>query len=51
MLPITTRYFDCYVTGWNRLLVRIGPFRFVFGRRTRSWLPVHFDRLPRASAR
>jgi hypothetical protein len=46
-LPIMTRCFDCYVTGWNRLCVRLGRVRLLLGRRTRSRIPIRFDWLPR----
>ena len=49
-LPIMTRWFDCYVTGWNRLCVRLGRVRLILGRRTRSWIPIRFDWLPRPNA-
>ena len=49
-LPIMTRWFDCYVTGWHRLCVRLGRVRLILGRRTRSRIPIRFDWLPRATA-
>ena len=49
-LPIMTRWFDCYVTDWNRLCVRLGRVRLILGRRTRSRIPFRFDWLPRANA-
>ena len=50
-LPILTRWFDCYVTGWNRLCVRLGRVRLILGRRTRSRIPIRYEWLPRSSTR